>query len=356
MFRLLAPPLPRCLRRASDLCAMLLLPIALAGCATRAAQDNGPPTPAAQATTILAVPLPSATATGSSDAIEREVSAAATQAAGLRVWQPPQPAKRVMLPSPTPMAQSADVLLLYAVAGLGGGAELKVTPDGTVVLGGYQGTSTTYKLSPSEFDRLKQQVTATDFFNLADRYWQEDPAGVIAEISIVTITYNEGGRSKSVALRGSSKTPPAVRELETTLENLNEQVAKQGTQTTKPDPLLSYYLQGDDYTWRLDIDVEGNLYYGNGPANAKLSPEDRTAVRELIKNIGFIGSDEWYTAPNGIRDKIYMSERRAILTTYKQGEQFQWINALSGATVPKELQALLEKLAQLDDQYAPSVK
>ncbi len=128
---------------------------------------------------------------------------------------------------------------------------------------------------------------------------------------------------------------------------------EQGTRAIKPDPLVGYYLQGTGYTWWLDVDEEGGLYYGNGPMNAHVSSEDLAALRETLQGISSLGHDEWFTAPDDVRDIIYMDEHRAIITTYENGEQKQWINALSGANVPDGLQAVLDKLAEIYDKYAP---
>ncbi|MDQ5823091.1 MAG: hypothetical protein M3441_02640 [Chloroflexota bacterium] len=269
------------------------------------------------------------------------------------VWQPPEPHKRVQFAQPTEIAESPDAMLVYEVAGLVGNVGFKVTVDGMAVLGGYQGDYTTYQLSTDEFNQIKQLVAAADFPNLAGRYWEEDPPGVIAEIPIVTITYIEGGRAKAVALRGSDHTPQALRDLQSTLENLVDKVREEGTRPTRPARLVGYYLQGTAYTWWLDIDEEGGLYYDSGPVNDHMSPADLAALRETLDDISSLGSNEWFTAPDDVRDIIFMDEHRAIITTYANGEQKQWINALSGATVPQGLQTLLEKLAEVYDKYAP---
>jgi hypothetical protein len=272
------------------------------------------------------------------------------------VWQPPEPSKRVERPRPTEVVDSPDAMLVYEIAGMGGMyGNLKVTADGVAVLGGYQGSYTTYQLSPSEFDLLKQQVAAADFPHLADRYWVEDPPGVIAEIPIVTITYIEAGVAKSVELRGSEKTPQPLRDVQATLKDLRDKVMTQGTQAARPELLVGYYLEGTGYVWLLDVDVEGGLYYDSGPANAHMSPEDLAALRATLDGISNLGSDEWYTAPRDVRDIIYMDEHRAIITTYNQGQQKQWINVLSGARVPQKLEAVLKTLAEIYDKYAPGL-
>jgi hypothetical protein len=328
---------------------MLLLSVTIAGCNGPSANDRGATATPAIAKVAVITPVASTPTEVAAPGWTREPTPALMD----QVWQPPEPKKRIKMSTPTAMADSPDVMLVYDLVGLAMGQQIKVTQKGEVVLGGYQGTSVTYQLSPAEFDRIKQQVAATDFFNLADRYWVEDPPGVIAEIPIVTITYKEGGRTKSVSLRGSEKTPPALRELEDTLSDLGERAGKEGTPTTKPDSLVGYYLQGTDFVWWLDVDIEGGLYYGSGPAEARLPADELKALEEALGQISGLSSDEWFLPTSDVRNTLFMSEHRAIITTYRGGQQWQWINAISGATVPDGLQAVLEKLAEIYDKYAP---
>lgn len=270
------------------------------------------------------------------------------------VWQPPEPKKKVEPPQPTEVVASPDALIVYEFANVGISGGLKVTTSGQALVAGYQDSYSTYTLSKAEFDHLKQQIAATDFFNLQDRYWQEDPPGVIAEVTIVTITYKDGARTKSVKIRGSENTPKAIADLEKTLHDLDVRVRKEGTPSARPGNLVQFYLEGTGhYVWEYDIDVEGGIYYGSGPAQAHLSPEDLKALKNALDAIALIGEDTWYTAPNNLRDTIYMSEHRCIITTYASGQRYQWINALSGADVPKNLQTVLQMLADYYDKYAP---
>jgi hypothetical protein len=329
---------------------ILMIGLMTVGCSRPSGGEAGATTIVATPSSMVATAPPVVPSTPTVD----EVAAlwGPTPALMDTIWQPPEPKKRVVMPTPTAMVNSPDVMLVYDMVGLAMGQEIKLTRTGQVVVGGYQGTSISYQLSPTEFSHITQQVAATDFFNLADRYRVEDPPGVIAEIPIVTITYKEGGRTKSISLRGSDKTPPALRELETTLSDLGDQARKQGTPTTKPDPLVQFYLEGTGhYVWWMDVDVQGGLYYGSGPAEAHLSPEDLKALRDALDKISGLGSDEWFLPPQDVRDIVFMSEHRAIVTTYK-GEG-QWINAISGAKVPDGLQAVLEKLVEIYDKYAP---
>jgi hypothetical protein len=323
----------------------------LAGCSQRPSAGDDPkstptPTPALEVTPTTAV-LPTPTFLD-----VPTVPTVGTPSTG-ELWQPPEPSKHYAPPPATETVDSPDAMLVYEVASLVGDTQLKVTPDGMVVLGGYHGTFFTYKLLPGEFESLKKQIAAADFFNLADRYWKEDPPDVIAEIPIVTITYKESGRTKAVSLRTTQNAPPALATLAGTLGDLEEQVRTQGTENSNPDLLVDFYLEGADYNiWRLDIDVEGNLYYGHGPAEARLRPEDFEALRGALQaGTRGMSSDEWFTAPREVRD--IMTEHRAIVTYYEHGEQAKWINALTGASVPADFEALLEKLAETYDKYAP---
>jgi hypothetical protein len=271
-----------------------------------------------------------------------------------QVWQPPEPKKRFVAAEPTAVIDSPDVLLLYEFANVGISGAYKFTADGRVVQRGFQGRYITYNLSPDEFGQLKEQIARVGFFNLSDRYWEEDPPGVIAERTIITLAYREGDRTKSVTIRGTEETPTELGVLMRMVDGLIERAVAAGTRAPRPAQLVDFYLQGTDYTWWLNIDVEGNLYYSAGPAEVRMSDGDLQALNSTLEGISGLGGDVWFTAPDKVRDVIYRSEHRAIITTYRNGEQYQWINALSGGRVPAGLQAVLEKLAELYDEYAPT--
>ena len=49
-----------------------------------------------------------------------------------QVWQPPEPKKRMALPTPTEVASSPDAMIIYEVVGLAHGDLMKIAKDGQV--------------------------------------------------------------------------------------------------------------------------------------------------------------------------------------------------------------------------------
>ena len=116
-------------------------------------------------------------------------------------------------PSPSPSA-GEQALIIYEVSGgiagmqrmlaISGNGDAVVTEHGTVV--------STGKISSSQLEGLQAQLTRINFFQLKDRY---DQGGVADEV-FTTITYYQGGQSKSVTVAevgGAKVAPPDLNAL-----------------------------------------------------------------------------------------------------------------------------------------------
>lgn len=271
-----------------------------------------------------------------------------------KVWQPPQPKKHVTTSSqPTELSASPDAMITYEVVSLGGGGDMKISKEGVVSLFGYRETVWTLQLSPDRLQALLSSFDNAHFFDLSERYIEGDPPGVIREMSYVTITYNKDGQSKSIQTRGSSLTPLAYVEVERTLSELEDEVRNKGTVSKRPDALVDYMMIGSEDTWVLDVDIEGGLYYGTGHVDAHLSQDDLKSLKDALTAMGYLGSDVWLAPSSEVRDVLFMSEHRAIVSTYKGGEHTQRIDMVSGADIPPGLQTVLDKLAEFYDKYVP---
>jgi hypothetical protein len=134
---------------------------------------------------------------------------------------------------PTPVTPSAaQPLITYELTGgiagmrqtlvIAENGDTSASDRGTVV-----GTS---HLAPDRLAALEQQFAAVHFFDLKDRYDE----GAVSDDRYITVTYREGGQSKSVTIAeigGQQVTPPELTALLAELERIAAETRDAGTPT-----------------------------------------------------------------------------------------------------------------------------
>jgi hypothetical protein len=271
-----------------------------------------------------------------------------------QVWQPPEPERLVELPTSTEVASSPDAMVIYQVVGLNHGDLMKITQDGQVSVYGYRDSIYTLALAPERLQALLENFDRADFFNLSDSYKVANPPGVIVEMDYVTVTYTKDGRTKSITTRGTDKTPSAYVGVEAALSALADEARNKGTVTSRPPALIDILVLGTEHSWSLDVDSKGGLYYRNSSTPIQMSSEDLTALKQAIEDIGSLGTDQWYAPPRDIRDVLIKFEHQAVVTTYSNGQSYQTLDMVSGASIPAGLQTVMDQLVMLYDKYAPA--
>ena len=208
-------------------------------------------------------------------------------------------------------------------------------------------------LSPERLQSLLDKFDRADFFNLSDSYQVVDPPGVIAEIDYVTVTYTKDGRAKSITTRGTGQTPQSYVEVEDALSALADEAREKGTVTSRPPALVDILVLSTNHSWSLDVDSEGGLYHEYSSTPVQMSAEELAQLKKALEGISSLGKDRWFAPPSDIRDVLFMSEHRAIVTTYRDGKSYQRLDMVSGASIPEGLQAVMDQLVMLYDKYAP---
>jgi hypothetical protein len=238
-------------------------------------------------------------------------------------------------------------MITYQVAQLGPGDELQITSAGEAHLHSESGSAITLQLPAEQLNQLKAAFEAVHFFDLDEGYLEVDPTGVIREMAIRTITYQREGRTKSVRLRGVAQVPPALSELEQALKAIVADLQKPGVRGAQR--LIGYYLETGQTKYVMNIDSDGNVFFGDQRVG-QLTPAQLHELTDLFLASHFFELEDWYTAPDDVRDITH--EQRAIVE-FRWQEQYKWVNALSGASVPPALETLLMRLAEIHGQFQP---
>lgn len=258
-------------------------------------------------------------------------------------WEPPlpQPAGQ---PLPRPTAVPGQEQVRYEVVGLGRDTTLSVRDTGLVVLddGGQRITMT---LPLTERADLRLRLAAMPHDLTTTSTIQPDPDGVIVEMDYRTITIPGHGM---VTLRGAAGTPAAVPHLENWLVALADRVRTEGSHP--PAIVLSYFLETADMEsfYAMEINAAGTVFIGT-PAGT-LSADELTDLLAGLSSTAFATWDDWYMPPPEAR---HGPAARAIITYLPGGRDHHWVNLVSGAEVPPELQRLLTHLTDIYSRYAP---
>ncbi len=138
----------------------------------------------------------------------------------------------------------ADPIITLRIVGLNRGGSLEIRGDGLAhleeygnmagVRSGESNYSRTSRLLPEQLAKLVALFREAGFLDMQDEYIEQDPPGQIIEMDYVHITFRDGGRTKSIKIRGSSGRPLALIELQDALFEIKSSLEKDITLSGTP--------------------------------------------------------------------------------------------------------------------------
>lgn len=151
----------------------------------------------------------------------------------------------------------------------------------------------------------------------------------------------------NIEFKGDAGIPEPLLNLEQRLLTIIDQMQREGW--TVPPVVLSYGFWAASASYEMQIDERGMVFFGITAAGM-LPPDEFADLMATVSPEPFSRWRDWYTAPEGER---LLKENRVTVSYLPDGQEIYWVNALSGATVPPDLERLLKRLADIYTRYQP---
>lgn len=272
----------------------------------------------------------------------RSLAFPASQQQNGNMWQPPVPVYSSY--EYPPFSALPPLAVQYTQVGLGGGPpNVAVTYDGVVYALTSDGEQIgRLHLSQNALDDLLAQIKAIEPSTLQGDYIEADTNGV-RELDYRTINVATADHAFTVTMRGNPGIPNSLLNLESTLIDL----AKRAHACVPPAPqiVIEYWLYDRVHYYGLQIDSTGGVYFGSHYAG-QIAQENFETLVTFFKSPTFQDQKGSFVF-KGTRDT--KSEQRVIVSYMNKQ-----VNAFSGATIPPEMQIVLQLLADIHTQFYPT--
>ncbi len=256
-------------------------------------------------------------------------------------WHPPTPIYSDYTYPPSPPLP--PFVVNYSVVGLGAEPKVGITANGDVYAYDSAGQDLgRMRLSQNDLEDVLAQTKAIDSSTLKDNFIEVDTSG-IRELDYRTLTVATADQSFTVTMRGNPDIPKALLNLESTLIDLAERAHT--CAPSVPQIIIEYWLNDRVHVYGLQIDSTGGVYFGSHYAG-HLAQENFETLVTFFKNPTFQNLRGPYTF-NEKRD--HKTEHRVIISYLGQD-----VNIFSGATIPHDMQIVLQLLADIHTQFYPT--